>query len=74
MDDAKAEEWLDMNQKICLCLGISKKKFLDEMKGGCPSIEQINKKLGSSRGSCGGKRCQPQLRKLLREYKEWGQS
>ena len=67
MSESSKAKWLANNAKVCLCLGISRKKFLDEITKGCCNIDSLNRRLGSGRGACRGKRCQPKIRALLRE-------
>ena len=61
-------EWLLRNEKICLCKGIPRKRFLEAIKAGARSLQEINSIIGSGNGDCNGERCGPKIEKLLNEY------
>jgi bacterioferritin-associated ferredoxin len=66
-EDIKTQ-WLLRNEKICLCKGIPRKRFLEAIKAGACSLQEINSILSSGSGECNGERCGPKIKKLLSEY------
>ncbi len=62
--------WLQENEKICICKGIPKKRFLTAIKKGAASLQDINRIVGSGSGDCRGERCGPKIESLLAAYLE----
>ena len=62
------KQWLQGNEKICICKGIPRKHFIAAIKAGALSLHEINKVVGSGGGDCKGERCGPKIEKLLDEY------
>jgi bacterioferritin-associated ferredoxin len=60
-------QWLLQNEKVCICKGIPRKRFVEAIKSGVQSVEEINRIVGSGSGDCKGERCGPQIDKLLDE-------
>lgn len=63
-------QWLLQNEKICICKGIPRKRFIEAMARGAATLEEINMVVGSGMGDCKGERCGPRIEKLLAEYLE----
>jgi len=63
-------QWLLQNEKICICKGIPRKRFLEAMKKGASSLQEINRRVGSGTGDCKGERCGPTIKKILAAYLE----
>ena len=64
------KEWLLQNEKICFCKGIPRKRFLEVIKNGASSLQEINRIVGSGTGDCKGERCAPKIEQLLVAYLE----
>jgi NAD(P)H-nitrite reductase large subunit len=62
--------WLQENEKICICKGIPRKRFLAAIKKGAVSLQDINRTVGSGSGDCRGERCGPKIESLLAAYLE----
>jgi NAD(P)H-nitrite reductase large subunit len=63
-------QWLLQNEKICICNGIPRKRFMEAIKNGARSLQEINRLVGSGNGECKGKRCGPKIERLLAAYLE----
>lgn len=63
-------EWLLQNEKICICKGIPRKRFLEAIKKGASSLAEINRLTGSGSGDCKGERCGPKIEQLLAAFLE----
>ena len=63
-------EWLVQNEKICICKGIPRKRFLEAFKKGASSLSEVNRLVGSGSGDCKGERCGPKIESLLAVYLE----
>ena len=61
-------QWLQQNEKVCICKGIPRKNFIKAIKAGALSIQEINRIVGSGSGECNGERCVPKIEQLLNEY------
>jgi NAD(P)H-nitrite reductase large subunit len=61
-------EWLVQNEKICICKGIPRKRFLEAIKKGAFSLSEVNRLVGSGSGDCKGERCGPKIERLLAAY------
>jgi bacterioferritin-associated ferredoxin len=61
-------QWLQENEKVCICKGIPHKIFIRAIKAGALSIQEINRSVGSGSGDCNGERCGPKIEQLLKEY------
>jgi bacterioferritin-associated ferredoxin len=66
--DEIKKQWLLHNEKICLCMGISRKHFVKAIKSGASTLEEINKVVGSGEGECSGERCRLKLEQLIKKY------
>ena len=62
------KKWLLGNEKVCICKGIPRKRFIAAIKAGFFSLQEINREVGSGSGDCKGERCGPKIEKLLDEY------
>jgi bacterioferritin-associated ferredoxin len=61
-------QWLQQNEKVCICRGIPRKTFIKAIKAGALSIQEVNRIVGSGSGDCNGERCGPKIEQLLNEY------
>lgn len=61
----KEEQIIDGLKPICLCKGIKKSVFLNHIKAGLRTVEELKNATGAGRGSCKGKRCTPRIIELL---------
>lgn len=61
-------QWLLQNEKICICKGIPRKRFVDAINKGASSLQEINRIVGSGSGECKGERCGPKIEQLLVVY------
>ena len=72
MADKKSEdirkEWLKQNEKVCICKGIPRKRFVAAIESGARSLQEVNRIVGSGSGECHGERCGPNIKALLIEY------
>jgi len=62
------KNWLWQNEKICICRGIPRKRFIDLIKKGASTLGEINRLAGSGSGDCQGERCGPRIKRLLVAY------
>jgi len=62
-------QWLLQNEKICICKGIPRKRFMDAIKKGATSLQELNRILGSGNGDCKGERCAPGIERLIASYR-----
>lgn len=58
---------IDGLKTICICKGIRKKTFLQHIRSGANSLEQLQQLTGAGSGGCGGQRCTPRLIEILDE-------
>jgi NAD(P)H-nitrite reductase large subunit len=69
MDSEEVKKnWLEQNEKICICKGIPRKRFIAAIHKGAASVQEINGAVGSGTGDCKGERCGPKIEKLLVTY------
>ena len=61
-------EWLLQNEKICICKGIPRKRFVEAIKSGASSLQEVNRIVGSGSGDCKGERCRAKIERLLAVY------
>lgn len=66
-EDIKVE-WLLQNEKVCICKGIPRKRFLEAIKNGASSLQEVNRIVGSGSGECKGERCSAKIERLLALY------
>lgn len=64
MDDA-TQKWIAQNRRVCTCLGMTRKVIDTAIADGATSVEEVKKRTGAGRGSCGGKGCGPRIKKIL---------
>jgi bacterioferritin-associated ferredoxin len=62
------KQWLLKNEKVCICKGIPRKRFMGAIKSGALSSQEINRLVGSGSGDCKGERCGPRIEEMLDEY------
>lgn len=53
---------------VCLCKNIKKGTLLKAIHGGCRTVEEVNRKVGTGRGDCKGERCGPKIRDMIKEF------
>jgi NAD(P)H-nitrite reductase large subunit len=61
-------EWLLQNETICICKGIPRKRFIEAIKKGAATLQEVNRIVGSGGGDCKGERCGPRIERLLVAY------
>ena len=59
------KNWLLQNEKICICKGIPRKRFIDAINKGASTLAEINSTVGSGSGECHGERCGLKIEILL---------
>lgn len=62
------EQWLLQNEKICICKGIPRKRFMEAIKSGASSVQEVSRLVGSGSGDCKGERCGARIEALIAEY------
>ena len=62
------KNWLLQNEKICICKGIPRQRFIDAIEKGASTLAEINSIVGSGSGDCHGERCGPKIEILLTAY------
>ena len=62
------KQWLQQNEKICICKGIPRKRFLEVIMSGATSVQEVNRLVGSGSGDCRGERCGLRIEALIAEY------
>ena len=62
------KQWLQQNEKVCICKGIPRKTFIKAINAGALTIQDVNRIVGSGSGDCNGERCGPKIEQLLKEY------
>jgi len=62
------KQWLLQNEKVCICKGIPRKRFVEAINKGATSLQEINRRVGSGTGDCQGERCGPTIEKMLAAY------
>ena len=67
------QQWLRDNKKVCLCMGIVHKRVAEAIKGGARTVAEVNAKVATGRGGCGGKRCGVTISNMLKVYAETGE-
>jgi len=64
------KEWLRQNEKICICKGIPRKRFIAVIESGARSLQEVNRLVGSGSGECHGERCGPKIKALITTYRD----
>lgn len=59
-------------KSICLCKNIKKGTILRAIHGGCRTVAEVNRKMGTGRGDCKGERCGPKIREMIEEFDGMG--
>jgi len=62
------KEWLEQNEKVCICKGIPRKRFIAAIESGALTMQDVNRIVGSGSGECQGERCGPKIKSLLIAY------
>ena len=62
------KQWLLQNEKVCICRGIPRKRFIEAIRSGAASLQEVNRLVDSGTGDCKGERCGPRIEKILAEY------
>ncbi len=63
----KEREIIEGLRPVCICKGIRKRVFIEKIRAGCRTVEELRKATGAGSGSCKGERCTPRIRELLKE-------
>jgi bacterioferritin-associated ferredoxin len=63
----KEQEIIEGLKPVCICKGIKKRVFLDRIKAGVTTVEDLKKSTGAGSGSCKGERCTPRIFECLHE-------
>jgi NAD(P)H-nitrite reductase large subunit len=61
------QEIIEGLKPVCICKGIKKRLFLEKIRSGCTTVEELRKATGAGSGSCKGERCTPRIEELLRK-------
>jgi len=64
------KQWLLQNEMICICKAIPRKRFMEVLKSGVSSVQEVNRLIGSGRGDCRGERCAIRIEALIAEYQQ----
>jgi len=59
---------IDNLKTVCLCKNIKKGALIKAIHGGCRTVEEANRKVGTGRGDCKGERCSPKIREMIKEF------
>lgn len=57
---------------VCLCKNIKKGTLLRAVHGGCRTMEEVNRKVGSGSGDCKGVRCGPKIMEMIEKFSSMG--
>ena len=63
----KERDIIEGLKPVCICKGIKKRTFLERIKAGLTTVEELKKATGAGSGPCKGERCTPRIRECLRE-------
>ncbi len=63
----REQEIIEGLKPVCICKGIKKRVFLEKIRSGCTTVEELRKATGAGSGSCKGERCTPRIEELLRK-------
>ncbi len=66
---AKERELIEGLKPVCICKGIKQRVFLEKIRSGCRTVEELRKATGAGSGSCKGERCIPRIKELLKGQK-----
>ncbi|MGL5243679.1 MAG: (2Fe-2S)-binding protein [Sarcina sp.] len=58
-----------MDEKVCLCRGISATRIIDSIKKGAHTVEAVKEATGATQGGCCGFRCKDKIEELIEENK-----
>lgn len=58
-----------LSMVVCICKGIKLSTVLPALEG-CETVQDVNRKAGTGSGGCGGERCGPRIKALLRKMAE----
>lgn len=61
----KEQEIIEGLKPVCICKGIKARVFLERIKAGLKTVEELKKATGAGSGSCKGERCTPRIRELI---------
>ena len=62
------QEVIDGLKPVCICKGIRQRVFLQHIRAGLVTVEELQRATGAGRGSCKGKRCTPRIEALLDQH------
>jgi len=60
------EEIKKRRRTVCICKGIPMYRIWEAIDSGCSTVAEVNKKVGSGSGGCGGTRCKPVIEEELK--------
>ena len=61
------QEVIDGLKPVCICKGIRQRVFVQHIRAGLSTVEELQRATGAGGGSCKGKRCTPRIEALLQE-------
>ena len=68
MDSSKKEqEIIEGLRPVCVCKGIRQRTFMQKIRAGMTTVEELQRATGAGSGSCKGERCTPRIREILRK-------
>ncbi len=65
----KEQQIIDGLKLVCQCKGIRKSVFLEHIKAGLKTVDDLKKATGAGKGSCKGKRCTPRIAEMLKSLR-----
>jgi bacterioferritin-associated ferredoxin len=63
----KEQDIIEGLKPVCICKGIKKRTFLEKIKCGAATVDDLKKATGAGSGSCKGERCTPRICELLKK-------
>jgi bacterioferritin-associated ferredoxin len=70
----KEQDIIEGLKPVCICKGIRMRVFLERIKDGLTTVEELKKATGAGSGSCRGERCTPRIREILDKHGHPGAS
>jgi len=62
---AREREIIEGLKPVCICKGIKQRVFMEKIRCGCTTVDELRKATGAGSGSCKGERCTPRIKELL---------
>jgi NAD(P)H-nitrite reductase large subunit len=63
----KEQEIIEGLKSVCICKGIKKRTFLEKIRCGSATVDDLKKATGAGSGPCKGERCTPRIAELLKK-------